>query len=252
MARQRKKAAQGGFSAGMLCAVSALLLGVPSAGLALGAIGTDAVTSSLGTFTPASVNPALAKFMGGSLDDKMMRFTPAGADNRSGRSVTVAVRVDEKSARSISVRQAMASAGEPTVASMPIRLTPTRYSLGLMRGYQSFARTPEVTSSLTSKLSDAAIPDLASFQPSAGAKDKPSRFNARIALDEAEPAGRAPRTRDSLGDQTLDVGGSYSVTRNIDVTAGVRLSQDRDRLVPVNGNGQQDGQAVYVGTQFRF
>ena len=250
MARQRKKASQGGFSVGLLCAASALLLGVPSAGLALGAIGNDAITSGFGTFTPASVNPGLAKFMGGSLDGDLMRFTPAGADNRSGRSVTVAVRVDEATARSISVRQAMASAGEPTVASMPIRLTPTRYSLGLMRGYQSFARTPDLAPSLTSKLSDAAIPDLASFQPSPGAKDKPSRFNARIALDEANPAGRAPRTREALGDQTVDVGGSYSVTRNINVTAGVRLSQDRDRLVPVEG--AQDEQAVYVGTQFSF
>ena len=59
MARQRKKASQGGFSVGLLCAASALLLGVPSAGLALGAIGNDAITSGFGTFTPASVNPGL-------------------------------------------------------------------------------------------------------------------------------------------------------------------------------------------------
>ena len=48
-----------------------------------------------------------------------------------------------------------------------------------------------------------------------------------------------------------DVGGAYRVTRNLDVTAGVRYSQDRERLKPLT-DGKQDSQAVYVGTQFRF
>ena len=41
------------------------------------------------------------------------------------------------------------------------------------------------------------------------------------------------------------------MTRNLDVTAGVRYSQDRDRIAPLT-DAEQDGQAVYVGTQFRF
>jgi hypothetical protein len=56
---------------------------------------------------------------------------------------------------------------------------------------------------------------------------------------------------ESLGEQTVDLGGAYRVTRNLDVTAGVRLSQDRDRLAPLT-DSVQDSQAVYVGTQFRF
>jgi len=95
------------------------------------------------------------------------------------------------------------------------------------------------------------MPDLAAFKPSAGVKDKPSRFAARIALEEEQTAGRSPRTAESISDQSVDVGGSYRVTRNLDVTAGVRYSQDRDRLAPIT-NGKQDSQAVYVGTQFRF
>jgi len=35
------------------------------------------------------------------------------------------------------------------------------------------------------------------------------------------------------------------------VTAGVRYSQERDRLGPLT-DGTQDSQAVYLGTQFRF
>jgi hypothetical protein len=177
-----------------------------------------------------------------------MRFTPAGSANRVGRSITVAVRIDENTARAISVRQAFAAADDAQSSLAAPRLAPMRYNLGVSRGYQGFAaRAPE----LSKTLNDAAIPDLAAFQPSAGAKDKPSRFNARIALDEVEKTGRDTRTRDGLGDQTVDVGGSYSVTRNLNVTAGVRYSQDRDRLQPI-ANGKQDSQAVYVGTQFNF
>ena len=39
--------------------------------------------------------------------------------------------------------------------------------------------------------------------------------------------------------------------RNLNVTAGVRLSQERGRLTPLT-NGVEDDQSVYVGTQLRF
>ena len=41
------------------------------------------------------------------------------------------------------------------------------------------------------------------------------------------------------------------MSRNLDLTAGVRVTSDRDRLLPLT-DGKQDSQAVYVGTQFRF
>jgi hypothetical protein len=96
------------------------------------------------------------------------------------------------------------------------------------------------------------MPDLADFKPSTGsAKDKPSRFKPRLALEQEKNIGRSPRTIESLGDQSVDLGGAYRVTKNLDVTAGVRLSQERDRLDPLTDN-VQDSQAVYVGTQLRF
>ncbi len=105
---------------------------------------------------------------------------------------------------------------------------------------------------MSNTLSDAVIPNLADFRPSAGAQPDESRFAARIALEEESKAGAAPRTIDSRGDQAVDVGGSYRLTRNLDVTAGVRYSQERDRLAPLADSTKQDSQAVYVGTQFRF
>jgi len=250
MARKGKSALLSGVPAMLLYAGVTALVAVPSAGFALGLLDSPGVRESLRSFTPASADPRLAQLVaetatGGTL----MRFTPAGAANRPGHSVTVAVRIDEEAAGLVSVRSALA-ASKDQVAGVSVRITPTRYNLGLARGYQSFASatgTPE----LSKELSSAAMPDLASFEPSPGAKDKPSRFAARIQLEEQPKAGRAPRTLESLGDQTLDVGGSYRVLRNLDVTAGVRYSQDRDRLAPLT-NGKQDSQAVYVGTQFRF
>ena len=97
-----------------------------------------------------------------------------------------------------------------------------------------------------------AMPDLAEFEPSRPqADDKPSRLQPRIGLEGREIAGRSPNTLDSLASQTVDLGGSYRLSPKLDVRAGVRISQERDRLDPLT-NSIQDSQAVYVGTQLKF
>ena len=45
--------------------------------------------------------------------------------------------------------------------------------------------------------------------------------------------------------------GCYALTRNLDVTGGVRYKLQRDRLDRFTDN-RQDSQAVYVGTAFKF
>ncbi|MBO9498190.1 MAG: hypothetical protein J7496_06965 [Novosphingobium sp.] len=258
MVKQRKSARRGGTAAALLCAGAAVLVAAPSAVLALGMTGSRPALSEsasfgegLGRFTPASIDPKLAKLLSehAGTAGKEMRFTPAGAVGSAGRAITVAVRLDADAARSLSSRQALASLDGSSSGLAALRLTPMRYSLGVQRGYEGFAAPHSLE--LSKSLSDAAIPDLSAFQPAPVAKDKPSRFNARIALEEVQKTGSSARTRESLGDQTVDVGGAYSITRNFDLTAGVRYSQDRDRLEPLT-NGKQDSQAVYVGTQFRF
>jgi len=230
-----------------------VLASMPTAGLALGALEQGVSLPATGSFaalTPASVDPRLAKFVARRSNGRamLMRFTPAGVAERASRSVTVAIRIDEDAARAISVRSAIAAAQDQVAAASSVRIAPTRYNLGLSRGYQNFAKPPVVSHTLT----DANIPDLSQFRPSPAAKPDESRFGARIALEEQAKAGASPRTIDSRSDQAVDVGGSYRLTRNLDVTAGVRYSQERDRLAPVATTNQQDSQAVYVGTQFRF
>ena len=51
---------------------------------------------------------------------------------------------------------------------------------------------------------------------------------------------------------SLDVGGSYSIARNLDVTAGLRYrAEQRDRLQIID-DGRRDSQAVYIGTAIKF
>ena len=238
---------------------AALVLGMSSAGYAVGLLdnGRTLLTDGrLSSFTPASADPRMARFVAERSDGnvRFVRFTPAGTSDGASRSITVAVRVDTDVARAITVRSAIAAADEVRVASATgPRITPTRYNLGLARGYQSFARP---TAAATTAISDAKIPDLAAFAPSEGV-DKPSRFAARVQLEEAgdaaEPTTKLVRSSgQSITDQSLDVAGSYRLTRNLDVTAGVRYLQERERLSALPAIGEQDSQAVYIGTQFRF
>ena len=50
---------------------------------------------------------------------------------------------------------------------------------------------------------------------------------------------------------SLDVGGSYDLSRRIAVTGGVRYNIERDRLSALT-DARRDSQAVYVGTAFKF
>ena len=242
-----------GQLAAVLAAGALVLAGVPTAAFALGALDNSAGLAARGSFaalTPASVDPRLVRFVAqrSTGHARLMRFTPAGVAGRPSRSVTVAVRVDDEAARAISVRSAIEAAREQVAGASSVRIAPTRYNLGLSRGYQSFAKPAPA---LARTLSDAAIPDLADFKPSPGVRQEQSRFAARIApADEAKPA--AARAVDPRIDQAVDVAGSYRLTRNLNVTAGVRYSQEHDRLAPLADSTKQDSQAVYVGTQFRF
>ncbi|MGX7951328.1 hypothetical protein ACWPM1_02070 [Tsuneonella sp. HG249] len=233
-------------------AVSAVVLtGLPTAVLAV----TDTFVSRpsitrLGLFTPANGDPAIARRVAAKIAARgqAMRFTPAGATLEAGRTVTVAIRVDPEQARAISVRGAIAAAkGDTGLGPSLATLAPARYNLGISRGYQSFAKTAEPTIDLKR----VEMIDLASFRPREGVKETPGRLQPRIALEEASRAGSSPRTLQGAGEQAVDLGAGYRLSRNLNVTAGVRLSQDRDRLAPLT-DAVRDDQAVYVGTQFRF
>ncbi|WP_155799964.1 hypothetical protein [Porphyrobacter sp. AAP82] len=241
-----------------LAALSGLLaLAVPSAGFALAGQIAPAQTAAisgaglealgLGMFTPASVEPELAARVAGKARARGVYFTPASAPPITGkRTVTVAVRVDDDTARAISVRKALDAV--PGRGTAPAGLDASKFQLGAARGYKSFARTVD----LSANVPKLALPDLAQFEPSRPkADDKPSRLQPRIEFSDRAIAGRSPNTLDSTAAQTVGVGGSFRLSPNLNVTAGVRYSQERERLDPLT-NSVQDSQAVYVGTQIKF
>lgn len=244
-------------------AASATLLAaaLPSSVFAIGALSNvSAETVGNFVFTPAAADPDVAELVArsGVGQSEMIRFTPAGASTaNSDRSVTASVRVDQQTAQALS--GANAGAGGSNGSAAALRIAPSRYNLGIARGYASFVPapasaiervTPAAAPVLSRSLSDADLPELSAYAPRTSSRDGDSRFAARVELEEARSATER-EAQNSVSDQMLDVGGSFRLTNNLDITAGVRVEQDRD-IVPLPDVDQQDSQAVYVGTQIRF
>lgn len=253
LAGPRNRNTRRGISPAVLISCAVVTLALPSAVLAFSStFGLPQPRlpggEPIGSFAPGTVDPRLARAIAARAphDDGIFRFTPAGTATRPDRSITVAVRVDPATARAITVR-----AGLPGKAQAPgiaaIQIAPTAYNLGIARK----SLDPKGVIALSSDIRAGGLPDLAAYRPSAATANTSSRFTPVIALDEKARPGSAPRTFESVGDQTVDFGGSYRVSRNINVTAGVRYMQERDRLAPLT-DGKQESQAVYVGTRFRF
>lgn len=251
MASRRETESGNGMQAGLLLAASVGLLALPSAVLAFSAsLSALSVSSApIGSLDPDASPEQLSRMiaMRSLASGQRFPFTPAGTPNRPDRAVTVAVRVDPEAAKAIIVRRQAQLA--PSVQDPGrLRIAPTAFNLGVSRGYQNFAQdlVPHAPPSASAEM-----PDLRKFSLSPGAAEhREPRFTTRLSIDEKRAPGRAPRT--FAGDAgEVDLSGAYRVTDNLNVTAGVRYSQDRERLLPLT-DGRQDGQAVYVGTQFRF
>jgi len=202
---------------------------------------------SIGSFTVAGADPDLvAKYNLSTLrGNASFKFTPSGGTRDGERSVTVVVR---QKADAVSIRENILAAAPGSGVTTAAKIAPVSYSLGSAKGLKSFA--------IPVKKLGGNLPDLSEIGAGRllGEEDsgKKSRFNPRMSIDASAPINAAPRALDaSQKDYTLDVGGSYSLTRNLDVTAGVRINNERDRMAPLTDN-RQDSQAVYVGTQFRF
>lgn len=186
-------------------------------------------------FTPAAADPRLAAvFARGGLDTVGFRFTPAEA-RRDNRAVTVVARARTGKADTRLI------AAEPLVGIAPIA-----YNLGVGVGWRRFGITGDV-----GKV------DLAGQPGGREAADvtvsySGSRVTGRVkgVVDRALADVPAALTTADHS-YALDVGGSYRLTRNMDLTAGVRYRTDRDRLVRLDDD-RRDSQAVYVGTAFRF
>ncbi len=242
-----------GMTAGLLIAGAVGLLALPSAVLAFSShfeprSAAEQVEEPVETLKTPQMEVHLADALPARSLGKgqLFHFTPASNATREDRAITVAVRVDPRTAQALAVHPVGAPIAQGQAGPKPLQIAPMAFNLGVSRGYHSFAQgvLPQ------SDFRKGDMPDLGSFKLGPGSSGDTSRFSPRVVLDDRQPTGRSPRTFADKQD-SVDLGGAYRVTRNFDVTAGVRYSQERDRLRPLN-DGKQDGQAVYVGTQFRF
>ena len=250
MGTERGAAARGSIRGSVLLAGCVCLLALPSAVLAFSTnFQSHLPAGQIDSLDPEATSENLSRAiaMRSLAKGHLFPFTPAGTPNRQDRAVTVAVRVDPEAAQAIIVR-GRSPIVQPRQDTALLRIAPTAFNLGVSRGYQNFAQNlvPQAPAKPMAEL-----PDLKKFSLTPGAANKDeSRFSPRISIDEKRTAGRAPHT--FVGEAgEVDLGGAYRVTENLDVTAGVRYSQERERLVPLT-DGKQDSQAVYVGTQFHF
>jgi hypothetical protein len=251
MAQNRTYGPKYAISAAALLALGSLALS-PVLASALAVTSTKkAQTISqgwLGTFTPAGVDSRLAaKFAATARSgSSLFPFTPAGVGKTRSRTLTVAARSDSPlTVGAVSVRNVI-GVTEPG-ANKAVRLAVTDYRLTASRGWQGFALPSAPKLAAPSPMSELGK---GTFRLDEKGK-KPSKFNTNIKLD--QKAAIAPPVRGSAaaGDYKLDVGGSFSISRKIDVTAGVRYTSERDRVIPA-ADDRKDSEAVYVGTKIRF
>ncbi len=197
----------------------------------------------VGSFTPAVSDPRLAATLArrrlGSTGTEF-RFTPTSAFGDRSRGLRVAVR-----ARQTTPAQVSREAG-PASSSTVTAITPSSYNLGVSVGWRRFAVSGDVAQADNGLI--AGIRESAQVGMSYRAT---RRLTGRVAVG-AERAQGGQRIIAEDQAYSLDVGGAYSIARNVDLTAGARYRISRDRLDPLSRDDRRDSQAVYVGTAFRF
>ena len=189
------------------------------------------------TFTPAGADPRLAAiFAGRSASIGDFRFTPAAAKGRPSQlRVALRARGGTTPARPVEV----------AVASLPTNLEPAQYDLGLAVGWKRFAVAGDVGRTSSPD------PVIGTRETAVvGVSYNLKKFTGRVAVGGERNESRVAQLArpDSM---SLDVGGSYSVSRNIALTGGVRYKVERNQI-PALAQENRDSKAVYVGTAFKF
>ena len=194
----------------------------------------------LGSFTPANTDPRLSALLARSgFSSSGMRFTPASASVRLNRSVTVAVRAQTSGAAFGGERSALVAAPTASIA-------PVAYNLGVAVGWKRFAFSGDVEKVDLGALGGREAMDV-------GVSYSLKKFTTRVALGTDRSTPNTPKALAGDSGMSVAMSGSYSLTRNLDLTAGVKYrASDRDRLGPTVADTRRDSQAVYVGTAFKF
>ena len=190
----------------------------------------------ISAFTPAVSDPRLAAAL--ARRGNNVSFTPsAAATPDRNRAVRVAIRT--RPTTPPATRTAAASAPAATIL-------PSSYNLGVSVGWRRFAVSGDVARA------DGGLINGTRESAQVGMSYRANqRITGRVAVG-AERAEGAQRIVTDDEAYSLDVGGAFSIARNVDVTGGVRYRIAEDRIAPIARDERRDSQAVYVGTAFRF
>ena len=193
----------------------------------------------ISSFTPANGDPRLAAaFANKPLSLTDFKFTPAAAKGRPSQlRVAIRARVGSPAAATTAV------AATPAVTA----LTPASYNLGLAVGWKRFAVSGDVSKT---KSPDAALGGRESAIVGVSYSLN-NRLSTRVAVGADRVTGN-PNLALRRGDNvSVDAGASFSLSRRLALTGGVRYEVDRDKLATLKDE-RRDSQAVYIGTAFKF
>jgi predicted porin len=118
------------------------------------------------------------------------------------------------------------------------------YSLGASVGWKRFTIAGDVA-----RVDSGLIPESREIAD-LGLSYSGNRWSTRLLLG-AERASGNPALTSADDAMSVDLGGSYSLTRNLEVTGGLRYRTQRERAQFTNDQ-RLDSQSVYIGTAFRF
>ena len=197
------------------------------------------LASRMGGFTPAVADPKLAAALARrGYSSGSLRFTPASAEPRKDKGVRVAVRT--RPSTSLPAITNIAPGG----GSFTPAVTPSNYNLGADLSWKRFSLSGGIE-----RVADERVPgQRETARVGVGYAGRKLGGSVKIAAERAEGTERIVGIDSSY---SVDVGASYSIARNVDVTGGVRYKILNDRLQALNEE-RRDNQAVYLGTSFRF
>ena len=208
-------------------------------------------------FTPSGVDSRIAQLHQERFSNQnaiktnaLFRFTPAGLDKISNRTLTVAARTSE-TPKAVNIRNALTK-DSPASAALSALQT-TKYSLKQDKGWKGFELTalPKLPVTDTAgRLNRITTPTI-NYKLKSDKEDKPSRFSTSMKIAKPSDATPSPLGNAAGEDYILNLGGSFSISKRIDLTAGVRY--DRQNDIPLSSSdNREDSEAVYVGTKIRF
>ncbi|MCI4590761.1 hypothetical protein MOK15_11730 [Sphingobium sp. BYY-5] len=202
-----------------------------NAPVSLGALG------SISSFTPTTKDPQLAAAyakVAASASRQGFRFTPTSGSLSGQRSITIMVRAADR-------------VTNPTAE--PIDIKPMAFSLNGSHNWRKFALPEAVGRKALDPVPVETMVDAKNFSLDEGKKE---RFSTKVLIESRRDPAATVRNPSADKDYSLDLASSYSLTRNLNVTAGLRYNNNvAGRLAPMTDD-RQDSQAVYLGTIFKF